>query len=45
MTQMRIAATVPVNLGDRSYDITIGSGLLLVQGCCLAVHLNDTNFP
>jgi 3-dehydroquinate synthase len=28
MTDMRIAATVPVPLGSRSYDIEIGSGLL-----------------
>lgn len=39
MTQMRIAATVPVNLGDRSYDITIGSGLLPEAGALLADHL------
>jgi 3-dehydroquinate synthase len=28
MSDLRIAATVPVELGARSYDITIGSGLL-----------------
>jgi 3-dehydroquinate synthase len=28
MTELRIAATVPVKLGERSYDISIGSGLL-----------------
>jgi 3-dehydroquinate synthase len=28
MTEMRIAATVPVELGQRRYDISIGSGLL-----------------
>ena len=39
MTQMRTAATVPVNLGDRSYDITIGSGLLPEAGALLADHL------
>jgi 3-dehydroquinate synthase len=36
---LRIAATVPVNLGDRSYDITIGSGLLPNAGSLLATHL------
>jgi 3-dehydroquinate synthase len=35
MTDMRIAATVPVNLGHRSYDITIGSGLLPHAGMLL----------
>jgi 3-dehydroquinate synthase len=39
MTEMRIAATVPVSLGDRSYDITIGSGLLPNAGELLAKHL------
>jgi 3-dehydroquinate synthase len=39
MTQMRIAATVPVKLGDRSYDIMIGSGLLPKAGALLADHL------
>ena len=28
MSEMRIAATVPVNLGARTYEINIGSGLL-----------------
>jgi 3-dehydroquinate synthase len=28
MSELRIAATVPVNLGARSYEINIGSGLL-----------------
>jgi 3-dehydroquinate synthase len=39
MNDMRIAATVPVSLGDRSYDITIGSGLLPQAGKLLASHL------
>jgi 3-dehydroquinate synthase len=39
MPDMRIAATVPVSLGDRSYDITIGSGLLPRSGELLAQHL------
>jgi 3-dehydroquinate synthase len=39
MTDLRIAATVPVHLGDRSYDITIGSGLLPNAGSLLAAHL------
>jgi 3-dehydroquinate synthase len=39
MTQMRVAATVPVKLGDRSYDIMIGSGLLPKAGVLLADHL------
>jgi 3-dehydroquinate synthase len=40
MTQLRIATTVPVNLGERSYDITIGSGLLREAGILLADHLS-----
>ncbi len=39
MTELRIAATVPVSLGDRSYDITIGSGLLPNAGELFAKHL------
>ena len=39
MTDLRIAATVPVSLGDRSYNITIGSGLLPNAGEVLAKHL------
>jgi 3-dehydroquinate synthase len=39
MNNMRIAATVPVDLGARSYDITIGSGLLPNAGSLLAEHL------
>jgi 3-dehydroquinate synthase len=39
MTHMRIAAKVPVNLGHRSYEITIGSGLLPQAGKLLAGHL------
>jgi 3-dehydroquinate synthase len=39
MNDMRIAATVPVSLGYRSYDITIGSGLLPQAGKLLASHL------
>jgi 3-dehydroquinate synthase len=39
MPDMRIAATVPVSLGDRSYEITIGSGLLSKSGELLTQHL------
>jgi 3-dehydroquinate synthase len=39
MVDMRIAATVPVHLGDRSYDIIIGSGLLPNAGSLLSKHL------
>jgi 3-dehydroquinate synthase len=39
MTDMRIAATVPVELGARSYDITIGSGLLPNAAELLARHV------
>ncbi len=39
MNEMRIAATVPVQLGNRSYDITIGSGLLRNAGELLSQHL------
>jgi 3-dehydroquinate synthase len=35
----RITATVPVSLGNRSYDITIGSGLLPHAGQFLSPHL------
>jgi 3-dehydroquinate synthase len=35
----RIAATVPVHLGERSYNITIGSGLLANAGDLLSGHL------
>ncbi len=38
MSDMRIAATVPVDLGHRSYDITIGSGLLPHAGSLLSQH-------
>jgi 3-dehydroquinate synthase len=36
----RVAATVPVHLGERSYDITIGSGLLPNAGSLLSSHLS-----
>ncbi len=39
MTDPRIAAIVPVNLGNRSYDITIGAGLLNNAGSLLSPHL------
>ena len=39
MTDIRIAATVPVNLGNRSYDITIGNGLLPHAGELLTANL------
>jgi 3-dehydroquinate synthase len=38
MTDMRIAATVPVHLGNRSYDIVIGTGLLAHAGTLLKQH-------
>jgi 3-dehydroquinate synthase len=39
MHNFRIAATVAVNLGERSYDITIGSGLLANAGQLLSQHI------
>jgi 3-dehydroquinate synthase len=39
MTNYRITATVPVSLGNRSYDISIGSGLLANAGQLLAPHI------
>ena len=39
MTDMRIAATVPVSLGNRSYDITIGQHLLPHAGTLLRQHV------
>ena len=39
MNDMRIAATVPVSLGDRSYDITIGQNLLPHAGELLQGHI------
>ncbi len=39
-SNFRIAATVPVHLGDRSYEITIGSRLLPNAGSLLAAHLS-----
>jgi 3-dehydroquinate synthase len=39
MTDPRIAAIVPVNLGNRSYDITIGAGLLNNAASLLSPHL------
>jgi 3-dehydroquinate synthase len=39
MSNIRISAKVPVHLGDRSYDITIGSGLLPEAGMLLADQL------
>ncbi len=36
---MRLAATVPVNLGSRSYDISIGSGLLPKAADLLSTQL------
>jgi 3-dehydroquinate synthase len=40
MTEMRIAATVPVELGSRRYDISIGNGLLPHAATLLAAQLS-----
>jgi 3-dehydroquinate synthase len=40
MTELRLAATVPVHLGERSYDINIGSGLLHHAGELLMHELS-----
>lgn len=39
MTDLRIAATIPVHLGHRSYDITIGENLLHHAGKLLTAKL------
>jgi 3-dehydroquinate synthase len=43
MSDMRIAATVPVQLGARSYDIEIGSGLLPHAASLLTSQLKSKN--
>jgi 3-dehydroquinate synthase len=40
MTEIRIAATVPVELGSRRYDISIGNGLLPQAATLLAAPLS-----